>query len=120
TGDSLIGAAKYEIWDPAGVSTVSIIYRHIWVGLKPLASLVIEVWSLKAFHEKAGRSQVESSFLLEDFLFAESPLLPPFHPHSRSDFRSVQVGCSQPVLPPDYRPRLHLQDESWARRLTQS
>jgi hypothetical protein len=39
-----------------------------------------------------------------------------------SDFRSVQVGCSrfQPVLPPDYRPRFHLEDEGWARRLTQS
>jgi hypothetical protein len=26
----------------------------------------------------------------------------------------------QPVLPSVYRPRFHLEDESWARRLTQS
>jgi hypothetical protein len=30
------------------------------------------------------------------------------------------VFSFQPVLLPDYRPRFHLQDESWARRLTQS
>jgi hypothetical protein len=30
------------------------------------------------------------------------------------------VFSFQPVLPPDYRPRFHLEDESWARRLTQS
>ena len=64
-----------------------------------------------AFHEKAGRSQVGSFVFLLDKVFspAESPLSPPFHPHSLlSDFvRSVQVGCFsfQPVLPPDYRPR---------------
>jgi hypothetical protein len=39
--------------------------------------------------------------------------------------RFCSLGASwvfsfQPVLPPDYRPRLHLSDESWARRLTQS
>src|SRR2546428_8265707 len=55
---------------------------------------------------------------------AESPLSPPFHPHSSlSDF--VSLGASwafslQPVLPPDYRPPVHLCDGSWARRLTQS
>jgi len=51
-----------------------------------------------AFHEKAGRSQVGSFVFSLDkfFLPAESPLSPPFHPHSsRSDFRSVQVGCSR-------------------------
>src|ERR1039458_8702339 len=51
-----------------------------------------------AFHEKAGRSQVDSFVFLLDKVFspAESPLSPPFHPHSsRSDFRSVQVGCSR-------------------------
>jgi len=37
-----------------------------------------------------------------------------------SDF--VSLGASwvfsfQPVLPPVYRPRFHLEDESWARRL---
>ena len=30
------------------------------------------------------------------------------------------VFSFQPVLPPVYRPRFHLEDESWARRLTQS
>ena len=39
--------------------------------------------------------------------------------------RFASLGASwvfsfQPVLPPDCRPRFHLQDESWARRLTQS
>jgi hypothetical protein len=41
------------------------------------------------------------------------------------DERFASLGASwvfsfQPVLPPDYRPRFHLEDESWARRLTQS
>ena len=52
-----------------------------------------------AFHEKAGRSQVDflSSWLVTGFLSSESPLSPPFHPHSlMSDFvRSVQVGRSE-------------------------
>jgi hypothetical protein len=30
------------------------------------------------------------------------------------------VFSFQPALPPDYRPRFHLEDGSWARRLTQS
>src|ERR1039458_6438252 len=54
--------------------------------------------SANAFHEKAGRSQVDSFvFSLDRVSPAESPLSPPFHPHSlRSDFvRSVQVGCSR-------------------------
>src|ERR1022692_2602344 len=68
------------------------------------------VLSAIAFHEKAGRSQVGSFVFSLDTVFspAESPLSPPFHPHSwLSDFvRSVQVGCFsfQPVLPPDFRP----------------
>ena len=40
-----------------------------------------------------------------------------------SDFGSLGaswVFSFQPVLPPDYRPRFHLEDGSWARRLTQS
>jgi hypothetical protein len=54
--------------------------------------------SVNAFHEKAGRSQGDSSWYLLVMLFlpAELPLSPPFHPHSSmSDFRSVQVGCSR-------------------------
>jgi len=41
--------------------------------------------SVNAFHEKAGRSQVVFvvSSLDKVFLPAESPLSPPFHPHSR-------------------------------------
>jgi hypothetical protein len=52
-----------------------------------------------AFHEKAGRSQLDSFFFSLDKVFssAESPLPPSFHPHSSmSDlFRSVQVGRSR-------------------------
>src|SRR6202140_4598839 len=54
---------------------------------------------------------------------ADSPLSPPFHAHSSKSGWSLGaswVFWFQPVLPPDYRPRFHLQDESWARRLTQS
>ena len=42
---------------------------------------------------------------------------------SRSDLWSLGASWAfslQPVLLPDYRPRFHPQDESWARRLTQS
>src|SRR5713101_5428774 len=57
------------------------------------------VVSVNACHEKAGRSQVGFVVSSLDKVFspAESlPLSPPFHPHSsRSDFRSVQVGCSR-------------------------
>ena len=40
--------------------------------------------SANAFHEKAGRSQVDPFVFALDklFLLAESPLSPPFHPHS--------------------------------------
>ncbi|HEV2714719.1 MAG TPA: hypothetical protein VGU64_05600, partial [Terriglobales bacterium] len=42
----------------------------------------------------------------QDFLSAESPLSPPFHPQS---LMSILLAASwvfsfQPVLPPDYRP----------------
>src|SRR5215472_16036517 len=42
------------------------------------------VLSDNAFHEKAGRSQVDLFLLDKVFVFlpAESPLSPPFHPHS--------------------------------------
>src|ERR1039457_4909691 len=79
-----------------------------------------------AFHEKAGRSQVGSFVFSLDKLFspAESPVSPPFHPHSFSErlVRSVQVGRSR------FSRCCHLlvdlpfilKDERWARRLTQS
>src|SRR5450432_3743704 len=81
-----------------------------------------------AFHEKAGRSQVDSCLFLLLGTFsspAEWPLSPCFHPHSRGaiSFRSVHVGRSrlQPALPSDYRPVvLLLQSGTWARPLTQS
>jgi hypothetical protein len=46
-------------------------------------------------------------------------------PSALFDERFGALGASwvfsfQPVLPSVYRPRFHLQDESWARRLTQS
>ena len=63
-----------------------------------------------AFHEKAGRSQVGSCwFLLVSCFPAESPLSPPFHPHSYvsdSSLGASWVFSFQPVLPPVYRPCL--------------
>src|SRR5208282_6191376 len=53
---------------------------------------------------------------------AESPLSPPFHPHSLMSDRSLGaswVFSFQPVLPPDCRP-LSVSRGKWARRLTQS
>jgi hypothetical protein len=63
------------------------------------------VLSAIAFHEKAGRSQVNSFWFSLDKLFspAELPLSPPFHPHSSmSDFSlgASWVFSLQPVLPP--------------------
>jgi hypothetical protein len=78
------------------------------------------------FHEKAGRSQEDSSWfsLVTVFSPAESPpLSPPFHPHSlMSAVRPVQVGCSRfsrccHLIVDLY---FHLHDGSWARPLTQS
>jgi hypothetical protein len=69
-----------------------------------------------AFHEKAGRSQVGSLFFGgQGFSPAESPLSPPFHPHSSmSDLFALGaswVFSFQPVLPPDYRPLFCLTTE---------
>jgi hypothetical protein len=74
--------------------------RHCCKIAISLKTLVKGSMSEIAFHEKAGRSQVDSVVLLLDkgFFSAESPpLSPPFHSHSSmSDFiRSVQVGCSR-------------------------
>jgi hypothetical protein len=82
--------------------------------------------SVIAFHEKAGRSQVDSSQASLNKVFvsrrvAAVAMLP--SALSRSDsFRSVHVGRSvQPVLPSVWRPVvLLLQSRTWARRLTQS
>jgi hypothetical protein len=82
--------------------------------------------SVIAFHEKAGRSQVEFFFGLVGQVFfpPELALSPTIHPHNRGAISS-SLGASfaisfKPVLPPVYRPRFHLEDENWARRLTQS
>ena len=82
--------------------------------------------SLNAFHEKAGRSQGDSFWylLVTQFLpgrVATVATLPSALFEER--FGSLGASCVfsfQPVLPPDYRTRFHLEDESWARRLTQS
>ena len=79
-----------------------------------------------AFHEKAGRSQVHSGFILLDLFFSlgPPPLSPCFHTHSRGAM--VSLGASwafsfQPVLPSDWRPVVLLfESGTWARRLTQS
>jgi hypothetical protein len=53
--------------------------------------------SVIAFHEKAGRSQVDSWFFMNMFfLSAESPLSPCFHPHSRGAIRFAR--CMLGVL----------------------
>ena len=85
------------------------------------------ILSVMAFHEKAGRSQVDSFVFSLNTVFSlgrVAPLSPPFHPHSSlSDFvRSVPVGCSR------FSRCCHLLvdlssifvDRSWARPLTQS
>jgi len=82
--------------------------------ISPLHSLTPgeEVLSVMAFHEKAGRSQVASWFLLDKFLLLPSRHCP--HPSSALfDERFCSLGASwvfsfQPVLPPDFRPCFHL------------
>ena len=65
-------------------------HRDGWRNLA--ITVTIPVLSEIAFHEKAGRSQVGSFVfsLTPCFSSAESPLSPPFHPHSlMSDFCSL-------------------------------
>ena len=91
---------------------------------------LIEPWagilSVIAFHEKAGRSQGDSFWYLLVTLFLPRRVVTVATlPSALFDERFGSLGASwvfsfQPVLPPDYRPRFHLEDESWARRLTQS
>ena len=68
------------------------------VGEKsPFHSLTIV--GVIAFHEKAGRSQVNACFILFGTLFfspAEWPLSPCFHPHSRGAIRFAR--CTLGVL----------------------
>jgi hypothetical protein len=85
------------------------------------------VVSVIAFHEKAGRSQVGSFWYLLAMLFLPSRVatvatLPSALFDEQFLVRSVQVGCSR------FSQCCHLiidlgfiiEDESWARRLTQS
>ena len=66
--------------------------------------------SVIAFHEKAGRSQVDSLWFLLDTMFLLQPSGHCRHPSIRTlDERFVSLGASwvfsfQPVLPPVYRP----------------
>ena len=84
------------------------------------------VVSVNAFHEKAGRSQGDSIWywLITLFLSRRVATVATL-PSALFDERFGSLGASwvfsfQPVLPSVYRPRFHLEDESWARRLTQS
>ena len=80
-----------------------------------------------AFHEKAGRSQVDFSLASLNKVFSPAELatvamLP--SALSRSDFISLGACWAfslQPVLPSDYRPVVLLfSSGTWARPLTQS
>ena len=82
--------------------------------------------SVNAFHEKAGGSQGDSFWylLVTRFVLRRVATVATL-PSALFDERFGALGASwvfsfQPVLPSVYRPRFHLQDESWARRLTQS
>ncbi len=64
---------------------------------------------LLRLHEKAGRSQDDSFlfFIRRAFIFAEEPLSPCFHSHSRGAIDSLGAGWAfsvQPVLPSVWRP----------------
>jgi hypothetical protein len=70
-----------------------------YVGWRNIAvTLIMPSMSEMAFHEKAGRSQGNSGFMLfaKLFLLARSPLSPCFHPHSRGANRFA--GCMLGVL----------------------
>jgi hypothetical protein len=77
-----------------------------------------------AFHEKAGWSQVGFVvFSLDEVFPAESPLSPPFPPHSSlSVFWLGQLGVlvSAGAATCLSTSRSIRKNESWARRLTQS
>src|SRR5579871_6149610 len=62
------------------------------------AGSLFGVLSVMAFHEKAGRSQVNSLCFFRDNCFspAEWPLSPCFHPHSRGAIRFAR--CMLGVL----------------------
>jgi hypothetical protein len=78
-----------------------------------------------AFHEKSGRSQVNSGFILWDKLLSvcPPPLSPCFHPHAHGAIRSLGACWAfsfQPVLPSVWRPVVSRKSGTWARPLTQS
>jgi hypothetical protein len=89
------------------------------------------VLSVMAFHEKAGRSQGNSGFMLSCFLSQRKVVLPPSshcrHASIRTlEERIVSLGACwafsiQPVLPSDWRPVVLLfESGTRARPLTQS
>jgi hypothetical protein len=74
---------------------------------------------------RPARSQVGCFVFSSDNVFSPAEFatvatLPSALFDERFSLGASWVFSFQPVLPPDYRPRFHLQDESWARRLTQS
>jgi hypothetical protein len=80
-----------------------------------------------AFHEKAGRSQVDSVVLSLDKVFSPAELVPLVATLPSALFvERWSLGASwvfsfQPVLPSDYRPVVLLfPSRTWARPLTQS
>jgi hypothetical protein len=80
-----------------------------------------------AFHEKAGRSQVDSSLAILNEVFVLPPSGRCRHASIRTlEERFVSLGACwafsvQPVLPSVWRPVvLLLESRTWARRLTQS
>src|SRR5262245_16060641 len=83
------------------------------------------VVGVMAFHEKAGRSQVNSVAFLFDKVFS-GPSSHCRHASIRTlEERIVSLGARwafsfQPVLPSDWRPVVSLKSGTWARRLTQS
>jgi len=83
--------------------------------------------SVIAFHEKAGRSQVDSSLAsLSQVLFSRRVAAVAMLPSALSRSDSFSLGASwafsvQPVLPSVWRPVVLLfESRTWARRLTQS
>jgi len=97
--------------------------RNIAITLKMAAAGIL---SVTAFHEKAGRSQVDSSLASLNMVFrspAEWPLSPCFHPHSQGAISSLGACWAfsvQPVLLSVWRPIVSLKSGTQPRRLTQS
>ena len=83
------------------------------------------VLSVMAFHEKAGRSQGNSGFIVSFFIFAEKTSFPPSSHCRHASIRTLEeriislgaCGASsiQPVLPSVWRPLVALKSATWPR-----